>query len=131
MRLASVVPPIPEGILSALAECGIKTDSDLLFTSGTASDIFLKLPSDCPITLREIQDTIANVITQNSAPIYRGDKFLELETERREKVIGDELNSGVPKLDELVNGFGSHRVLEISGNKGSGKTVRPHSHLHP
>ena len=43
MRLASVVPSLPENILSALSECGIKTDTELLFTSGSASDIFLKL----------------------------------------------------------------------------------------
>lgn len=124
MRLASIIPSIPERILSAFAESGIKTDSDLLFTSGTAADIFLKLPPECPITLREVQETIESVITSTSAPIFRGDRYLELDSERRDNLCRNELNSGVPLLDELVNGFGNYHVLEISGDKGSSKTVR-------
>jgi len=125
MRLASIIPPLQEEILSALEQCGIKTDSDLLFNSGTAENIFIKLPSDSPITLREIQETISDVTTRTCAPVYRGDKLLTIETERRENLLlGEGLDSGVVELDRLVGCFGRYRVLEISGDTGSGKTVR-------
>jgi RAD51-like protein 3 len=35
-----------------------------------------------------------------------------------------DFSSGVVALDQLLDGFGNSRVIEISGDKGSGKTVR-------
>lgn len=127
MRLSTVHPPIPSHILEALADCGINSDTDLLFTNGTPSDIFLKLPQDSPITLLEISETVDTVIAFTSAPMFRGDKFLESQNTQWEKMeeSGIGLNSGVKAVDELVGGFGTHKVIEISGDRGCGKTVRP------
>lgn len=121
MRLRTVLPPLPNDLLDALEDLGIKTDADLLF-SGDAVDLWRKLPDDS-ITLQEVADLMTRVAAQQAAPMMRGDVLLQDETERCEKRASDALYSGVQALDELVGGFGQYRVLEISGDGCSGKTA--------
>ncbi|KAI0955918.1 hypothetical protein AcV7_006457 [Taiwanofungus camphoratus] len=119
MRLQSFVPPLNESVVGALASCGIKTDADLLFTDSVA--IFRKLPPGI-VSLREFCTLVKQVEEQAAAPAFRGDQFLKLQTKTCEDSFCGEILCGVSQLDELLGGFSPPRVIEISGDKGSGKT---------
>lgn len=116
MRLAALVPTLPIELVESLEKCGIRTDTDILF-SGTAADIFQRLPRDT-VSLRDLTKYIALVTEHAAAPGVRADILLSRES------LDYELTSGVPELDRLLGGFGGSRVFEISGDKGSGKSVR-------
>ncbi|KAI0708704.1 hypothetical protein C8Q72DRAFT_273073 [Fomitopsis betulina] len=64
----------------------------------------------------------------SAAPTY-GDKLLEQELKRQEDIFGDDMRVGVPALDALLGGFSPPLVIEVSGDKGSGKTVRKYTFL--
>lgn len=122
MRLHSLIPTIPANLVSALEACGIKTDTDLLFFDGSNVDILAKLPPGT-VSLREFEKYASLVAEHASAPAIRGDQELAAVLLRqREKSL--DISCGVQELDALVGGFGNGRVFEISGEKGSGKTVR-------
>jgi len=123
MRLHSLVPTIPAHLVSALENCGIKTDTDILFFDGSNIDILAKLPSGI-VSLREFEEYTSLVAEHASAPATRGDQELETVLLRQYENAVD-ISCGVRELDALVEGFGGGRVFEISGEKGSGKTVRP------
>lgn len=131
MRLRAVQPPLPPGLLSALDELGIKTDADLIFY-GEPMELYKKLPLGT-VTLAELTKTIENVVRYVAAPGTRGDLLLQKVEQNLEECPPEEYISGVPELDKLTNGFGGSRVMEISGDRGSGKTVwqfTAHSYLH-
>lgn len=128
MRLQAFVPPLNESVVGALASCGIKTDADLLFTDSVA--IFRKLPPGI-VSLREFCTLVKQVEEQAAAPAFRGDQFLKLQTKTCEDNLCGEILCGVPQLDELLGGFNPPRVIEISGDKGSGKTVSIYTHHIP
>ncbi|KAH9949902.1 P-loop containing nucleoside triphosphate hydrolase protein [Amylocystis lapponica] len=121
MRLQALVPPLPQTFLAALDANGIKTDGDLLF-SASPSDIFKNLPPGT-VSLHDFSNLIAHVAAGAAAPALRGDQYLAMETKRHENIFRDDMASGVPQLDQLVGGFSGPRVVEISGDRGSGKTV--------
>ena len=121
MRLRTVDPPLPEHLLDVLGELGIKTDADLIF-SGTPMDLYKKLPLGT-VTLAALTKHINDVVLFVSAPGVRGDKLLEQEETRVGEYLQD-YSCGVRAIDELMGGFGSSRVVEVSGDRGSGKTVR-------
>jgi RAD51-like protein 3 len=119
MRLAAFVPSIPANLVASLEQCGIRTDGDLLF-SAPVFDIFQRLPAGT-VTLRDLKRYVDVVAENVSAPGISATNFLDLELQAR---VNDPcLQSGVPALDELLGGFGGRRVIEISGDKQSGKTV--------
>jgi RAD51-like protein 3 len=115
MRLAALVPTVPLDLVESLEKCGIRTDTELLF-SGTAADIFKRLPPET-VSLHDLTKYIALVTERAAAPGIRADILLSQESHDYE------LTSGVAELDRLLGGFGGSRVLEISGDKGSGKSV--------
>lgn len=119
--LQAFVPPLPQPLVSALDSVGVKTDFDLLF-SASPPDIFKKLPPGT-ISLREFNSIIIQVTQRAAASPIRGDEYLELETRRQEGQFTENALSGVLELDDLVGGFKLPRVIEISGDRGSGKTV--------
>ncbi|CCM03090.1 uncharacterized protein FIBRA_05210 [Fibroporia radiculosa] len=121
MRLRALVPPLPENLLDALDACDITTDSDLIFVKNL-TELFRKLP---PMTMgfQEFLDLVSRVIKQAAAPAIRGDQLLAKERKRREDDIYGDLSTGVPELDVLLGGLRPPRVVEISGDKGSGKTA--------
>lgn len=121
MRLQSFIPAIPRDLVAALEACGIRTDTDFLF-SGTPIDILQRLPSGV-ISLADLKTYIALVTETASARGIRGDALYTEELQRQCDYDTD-LSCGVDELDALVGGFGNGRVFEISGDKGSGKTVR-------
>ncbi|KAJ7638534.1 P-loop containing nucleoside triphosphate hydrolase protein [Roridomyces roridus] len=114
MRLAACVPPIPEDLLSSLAQVGIQTDSDLLF-SGSTSDIFQRLPRGTT-TLKELAQITALVAESASAQGHKASDLLR-DSEP------DRFLSGVPQLDQFLEGLTTpRRMIEVSGDRGSGKT---------
>ncbi|TCD61843.1 hypothetical protein EIP91_007833 [Steccherinum ochraceum] len=121
MRLRTIGHPLSAELIDALDLLNIKTDSDLIF-SGTPTEIWLKLPPDT-IRLQEEIDVVEAVLARVSAPGRTGLDELDLEKRRHEELSKVEMSSGVQKLDALIGGFGHQRVLEVSGDRGSGKTA--------
>lgn len=120
MRLA-LFSCIPPNLVSSLEQIGISTNSDLLFSASTA-EILQKLPPNT-VSLQDLKDYTTQVMERSAVLGVRADQLLALND-----ASGDELDlsSGVYDLDALLNGFGGSRVFEISGEKGSGKTVSPY-----
>ncbi|KAJ7283493.1 P-loop containing nucleoside triphosphate hydrolase protein [Mycena rebaudengoi] len=117
MRLTACVPSIPIHLVSILEKCGVKTVEEFLFSSSTF-DIFRRLPVGAT-TLQELTECTAIVAELASAQGQSATDLLELHSESEE----DRFLSGVPRLDELLRGLvASRRLIEVSGNKGSGKT---------
>ena len=121
MRLQSLIPAIPGDLVAILEDCGFRTDTDLLF-SGSPIDILQKLPPGV-VTLADLKTYIALVAEKTSARGIRGDE-LYAEQLQRQLDYDTNITCGVDELDTLVKGFGNGRVFEISGERGSGKTVR-------
>ncbi|KAJ7047672.1 P-loop containing nucleoside triphosphate hydrolase protein [Mycena alexandri] len=116
MRLAACVPTVPAQLVSSLEKCGIRTDADLLF-SGSTWDIFRRLPAGTT-TLQGLEKVKALVANLASAP---GQSAMEMIAEFSEP--DDGFLTGLPPLDEILNGLTtSRRLIEVSGDKGSGKT---------
>lgn len=121
MRLESLVPSIPPELVAALDNsCGIRTDTDILFFD-SGLDIIKRLPLGT-VTFSDLEKFTQLVAERASAPGRRGDQILAETSGRNEKHF--RASCGVLELDDLVGGFGGSRVIEISGDKGSGKTVR-------
>lgn len=121
MRLRTIEPSLPTELLEALDNLGIRTDADLIFY-GTPMDLYKKLPLGT-VSLAALTKHIDDVIQYVSAPGIRGDKVTEKQKAHRERHKPEDFLCGVPQLDGLLNGFGDSRVIEISGDRGSGKTV--------
>ncbi|KAF8240706.1 P-loop containing nucleoside triphosphate hydrolase protein [Tricholoma matsutake] len=119
MRLAAFVPSIPGNLVASLERCGIRTDADLLF-SAPVFEIFQRLPAGT-VTLRDLARYVDTVAEKLSAPGISAPKFLELELQAQANA--PDLLTGLPELDELLGGFGGRRVIEISGDKRSGKST--------
>jgi RAD51-like protein 3 len=120
MRLSAFIPPIPAELLGSLEELGIKTDSDLLFSDSGLGTYQKLLPTT--ISPRNFIQTISDVAERAAAPALRPTHLLA--HQNAESIQNSELASGIPELDALLHGFGGSRVIEISGDKASGKTVR-------
>ncbi|OJA11134.1 hypothetical protein AZE42_02359 [Rhizopogon vesiculosus] len=120
MRLDSLVPSIPAELVVALNNsCGIRTDTDILFF-GSSLDIIKKLPLGT-VTLSDLEKFTQLIAERVSAPGHRGDEILAEISGQNER--HSQVSCGVRELDDLVGGFGGSRVIEISGEKGSGKTA--------
>ncbi|KAG8213242.1 hypothetical protein J3R82DRAFT_11710, partial [Butyriboletus roseoflavus] len=119
MRLHSLIPTIPSDFVNVLEACGIRTDTDILF-SGTPIDILQRLPPGV-VSLADLKTYIGLVAESTSARGIRGDELYTEELQRRRDHDTD-ITCGVAELDTLVSGFGNGRVFEISGDRGSGKT---------
>ncbi|KAJ6567172.1 P-loop containing nucleoside triphosphate hydrolase protein [Mycena vulgaris] len=116
MRLAACVS-IPAHLVSSLEACGIRTEADLLF-SGSTFDIFRRLPAGTT-TLRELTEATALVANLASCPGQSAADLLAAYA----GTSGDNFLSGLPQLDELLHGLAtSRRLIEVSGDKRSGKT---------
>lgn len=122
MRLKSIVPPLAETLLAALDDCNIRTDSDLLF-SGTPLQIYEKLPQGT-ISLGDLERHIRNLIEYLAAPAIRANELLVQEKVRHDASGYGTISCGVSELDKLTDGYSGPKVLEISGDHGSGKSVR-------
>lgn len=121
MRLRTIGHPLTDTLIAALEACNIKSDTDLIF-SGTPTDIWLRLPPNT-VSLKELESIVKQVLQKLSAAGSTGSELLVQENSKRERLSVVELSSGVQALDDLVGGFGYQEILEVSGEKGSGKTV--------
>jgi RAD51-like protein 3 len=104
MRLSALrLPCLPAEIISSLSDCGIKTDTDLLF-SNTVADIFQKLPPGT-ISFHDLNRLVDSVLEHVASPGIRADdSLLLLQKTVHARHLG--LFTGVPELDELfLNGF--------------------------
>ncbi|KAK0480249.1 P-loop containing nucleoside triphosphate hydrolase protein [Armillaria novae-zelandiae] len=113
MRLSALVPSISLEIVILLKNIEIVTDRDLLFHE-SALDIYEKLPRDA-LTLSRLRAFIARVAELLSAP---GICSADLPNAPHSNLL-----VGVAELDALTNGFAGSQIVEISGDRGSGKTV--------
>lgn len=120
MRLSILAPRIPSELIQALDSLGIRTDAELLFGAPPLS-VFSRLPPGT-ITFQGFLDCVDSVKEEAAAKGVRADKWLEDQNNKPWRRKSD-LMTGVPDLDTLLGGFGGSRVLEISGDHGSGKTV--------
>jgi len=120
MRLSNLVPSIPADLVASLEAIGVRTEIDLLFSASTF-EIYKRLPANT-IALQELIDFTSLAAELCAAPGMSANEALRLE---KESLTGDdELCSGVEEVDEILRGLGRRRVIELSGDKGSGKTVR-------
>ncbi|KAI0805946.1 P-loop containing nucleoside triphosphate hydrolase protein [Irpex lacteus] len=120
MRLKAIVPALPVQLITALEDCGIRTDTDILFTSGTAMQVYEKLPLGT-VTLAQLEQYIQRVVEAASATMTGGEELLA--QEEAQSATFNPILTGVPQLDEIINGSNGPKVLEISGDHGTGKTV--------
>lgn len=119
MRLSNLAPSIPATVLACLEAQGIRTDIDLLFSASTL-DIFKRLPAGTA-TLEELADYTALAAEMGAASSVSGYDLL-LEEQARSK--NSELHTGNRELDAFLSGLDGRCVIEMSGDKGSGKSVR-------
>lgn len=118
MRLTSLVPSIPLDVVAHLENCGIRTDADLLFTP--AFDIYTALPPRT-LSLQDVTQLISLVEELASAAAVPANDLLLMDNLARERDF--DLSTGDPHLDAVLHGLGGRTVIEISGDRGSGKTV--------
>ncbi|KAJ7228957.1 P-loop containing nucleoside triphosphate hydrolase protein, partial [Mycena pura] len=117
MRLAAL-PDLPSNLVSGLEQCGIRTEADLLF-SGSTLDVFRRLPAETT-TLKELAKLMALVAEAASAPGQSAAALVEADVESD---CNNDFLSGLPQLDQALSGLTApRRLIEVSGNKGSGKT---------
>lgn len=121
MRL-SLYSFIPESLVASLQEIGIRTDSELMF-SKTPVEILRLLPSGT-VSMQDLQNYITRITAEASAIGVRGDQLLALEDAKREQKKALDLGTGVQRLDALLGDLADYTLLEVSGEKGSGKTVK-------
>ena len=111
MRLTTI-SQLPKDLVDALGKCGIRTDTDLLF-SRTPLEVFHGLP-DGTISLSDFLECF-NVVTEVvSTPGVRA-----IDTFTRDAWV----KTGVLIFDELLGESSGHEVIEIAGGRGSGKSA--------
>lgn len=120
MRLSNLIPSIPANLVSCLDAINIRTETDLLFSASTF-DIFRRLPGGT-ISLQELIYYTDLVTELCAAPAISGYDLLSLENESQRVAV--ELTSGNQELDDFLLGLSGGRVIEISGDRGTGKSAR-------
>jgi len=119
MRLANLTPAASTELVAHLNSIGIRTEIDLLF-SATPWEILRRLPAGS--TSLEDLDTFITLVTELCAAQGTSAlKLLDLEADARVK--DKELCSGDEQVDRLLRGLGGRKVIHISGERGSGKSV--------
>ncbi|KIK63536.1 hypothetical protein GYMLUDRAFT_441129 [Collybiopsis luxurians FD-317 M1] len=114
--LLSTILSLPDGLADQLTSLGILTDTELIFSNASPLEIYARL-SPKTLSFTEFEACIEALSEKLAAP---GQNILEIKQESR-------LNFKIetfPSLDShLGGGLPSARVIEISGDKGSGKTT--------
>lgn len=119
MRLANLVPSISAKLVTDLNTVGIRTASDLIF-SATPWDIFKCLPPESG-SLEDLETAIDIVAELCAAPGESCYDLFVLEAQARERDAP--LVSGNENIDRILSGLSRHKMIQISGDKGSGKSV--------
>jgi len=127
VRLAALDPPFSDALLKLLADVGIRTAPDLIFTPPAA--ILSGLPRGST-SLADLTDAVARVTAQVAAEGASGEQLYAASRAAETEEGGAHMRvaSGVRDLDVLLGGsFGGAacpRVIEVAGESGGGKTVR-------
>lgn len=122
MRLRTAFPSVDRSVFEALDQYGIRTCEDLVF-SNSPSALFHKLPQNT-ISFFDLNQIFYDAIEALSPDFISGDKLLKSTKQhsydRRSSGVPSE--PGIPTLGELIAGS-PDKIIEISGRKGSGRTV--------
>ncbi|KZT57683.1 hypothetical protein CALCODRAFT_483008 [Calocera cornea HHB12733] len=125
MRLRAVLISLSKGDLDycdyadILEQSGLKTTDDLLFTSST-SEQYARLEHGS-MSFTEFASLKEEVTKFMGAPGLTGDVAYMLEKE----TVSSRYKgyTGVPELDQLLDGFGHYGVIEIAGGRETCKTL--------
>lgn len=123
MRLANLVPSISAELVASLDAIGIRTESDLLF-SAKPWEILKRLPPNT-VSLSDLETAIDIVAELSAAPGVSCFDLFALEAARRGRDT-QPLVSGNDNVDRILSGLGRRKLIQISGDKGSGKSVWLH-----
>jgi RAD51-like protein 3 len=121
MRLANLVPSISAELVTALDTLGIRTESDLLF-SATPREILNRLPPET-VSLEDLETAIDAVAELSAASGVSCFNLLTLEAGPRGSDAPAPFVSGNEDIDRILSGLGRHKIIQLSGDKGSGKSV--------
>ena len=119
MRLSSFIPTISAGTVTHLEDCGILTDSDLLFTP--LFELYKRLPRNT-LSFQDLARLCTTVTELSAADAILGSDLLATELGQSERDA--ELRVGDVHIDELLQDLGGKRIIEISGDRETGKSVR-------
>jgi RAD51-like protein 3 len=120
MRLSNLIPSIPADLVTCLDMIDIRTEADFLFSAPTFN-IFKRLPRGA-ISLQELIDYRDIVAELCAAPAVSGYDLLSLEDKSQRNAM--EFTSENQELDNFLVGLSGGRVIEISGDRGTGKSAR-------
>ncbi|TFY65562.1 hypothetical protein EVG20_g5526 [Dentipellis fragilis] len=123
-RLSAFSAHIPPDLLAQLLDLNIRTVADFILTPPI--DLLTRLPRGST-SLGELTDCIESVAQEVAAAGVNGEEMYEAEMLRAAEMDGEDVRAGIAELDALVGGsFGGAvggRVIEVSGDKGGGKTA--------
>jgi RAD51-like protein 3 len=123
MRLANLVPSISTELVAGLNTIKIRTENDLLF-SATPQEIFNRLPPGTVVSLEDLEAAIDTVAELSAASGVSCFNLLALEDRATDAHVP--LVSGNEDIDRILSGLGRYKkIVQISGDKGSGKSVWP------
>lgn len=114
MRLTGLVPSISAELVELMETIDIRTDTDLLFTSSTV-DIMKRLPQGS-LSIDELEaakETVIELCSSLGEPACHVHSEAKLQT----------LSMGCEAFDDLLHGLLGGTILQVSGDKGTGKTV--------
>jgi len=109
----SAIPGLNPETSNLLASCGFENVEDVIFSEPV--DIYRRLPPGTATTLKEIRTIIDSVTQSVATPVS---------TATNERYLGRvSVASPMSRLGIFQDFVWSRRVLEISGNHASGKSV--------
>ena len=121
MRLRTVLSGESLPILEALEGCNVKTDEDLCCTQAELVAIFQRCPPGS-LTFSDLERVHARVIDHLAAPGITGRSLMGKAQGRSEWKQRPGWTTGFLGLDESL-GWGGVGLVELSGDKGTMKTV--------
>jgi RAD51-like protein 3 len=118
MNLQTLLPSLPEHIQRGLLDAGIITVYDILFSN--IPKLYQRLPPGL-LSLRELGELRTDVAAHVAAVATRGDELFA--QQEQHEIAREKCLCKIEQIDELLSGFGRYGVIEIAGDKMSGKTV--------
>ena len=121
MRLANLVPSISAELVTAFNTLEIRTETDLLF-SATPHELLNRLPPET-VSLEDLEAAINTVAELSAASGVSCFNLSTLEAGPSGSDAPAPLVSGNECIDRILSGLGRHKIIQLSGDKGSGKSV--------
>lgn len=122
MRFRTAIPHVSQKTLDALDACGVKTVEAFLFNT-TPEDVVRQAPANMA-TYEDLLTFREQLIEMLAADGLSGDHWVEQKHLHEDAEHPQSLGwtTGMTELDKLF-GHTRDNIVEISGGKGSGKTV--------